>query len=139
MPRVTIKNETNSGNRRGWTKWVQSVDATKTDGYAFVGSFLNDQEYDLPVGAVLVQKNPEGSAKHGYNNGVCLVVETDGSLRRTHADDFNWYRQFLTFRDHVAALFPTEPTADEVDAAVAELVARFGESAVREATRRLHD
>lgn len=99
--RVLICNETNSGNRKGWTKHVEEVDQTKDNGYAFIGRFLNNQEYDLPVGAVLVQKNPMGSVKSGYHEGVCLVVQQDGSLKQIHTKTYKWNENFLSFRDLV--------------------------------------
>lgn len=57
-----------------WAKRVSSVDTTKTNGYAFVGDFLNTtSEHKLPVGAVIVevcdtkiscyQMQPEGKQK----------------------------------------------------------------------------
>jgi hypothetical protein len=100
--RVKITNETNSGRRRGWTKLVTAVDTTKTNGYAFEGEFLREVEHDLEVGAVLVQKNPEGSVKHAWDAGVCLVVEADGTLRRVHDETYRWNENFLSFRDLVA-------------------------------------
>ena len=109
--RIVLKNETNSGNRRGWTKVVTSVDVTKSNGYAFGGRFINDGENDLEVGSVLIQKNPMGSVKHGYDVGVCLVVRPDGSLWQTHdGNGFRWLREFLSFRDHVAAVLSLLPS-----------------------------
>lgn len=100
--RVVIQNNTNSGNRRGWTKLVTAVDTSKTNGYAFEGRFLPDGEHDLPIGAVVIEKNPEGSAKHGWDAGVCYTVGADGGLYREHDGGFRWDRQFLSFRDLVA-------------------------------------
>lgn len=107
--RLAIKNRTNSGGRKGWTRLVTSVDKAKTNGYAFAGQFLNDQEYDLAPGDVLVEKNPEGSAKHGWDAGVCRAVSPAGGLWRTHAETFRWDKQFLSFRDHVAAVLALSP------------------------------
>jgi hypothetical protein len=100
--RITIKNETNSGNRRGWSKLVTSVDATKTNGYALAGPFLNDgTETDVPVGSVIVQQHPEGSVKHSFNSGHCYVVGSDGELYTTGVNAANWHKNFLSFRDGV--------------------------------------
>lgn len=112
MVRVKIKNERNSGNRKGWSKLVTAVDATKTDGYAFIGQFLNDDtETDVPVGSVVVQKNPEGSAKHGWESGSCYVIGSDGILYTTHSGVFRWREKFLSFRDHVARVL-ADPLAN---------------------------
>lgn len=104
MIRTKIANETKSGNRRGWTKHVTSVDTTKTNGYAFHGPFVNDgQEVELPVGAVVVQQHPEGSVKHGWNSGRCYTLGANGELYETDGKSYNWRNNFLSFRDHVAA------------------------------------
>jgi len=131
--RIEIKNETNSGNRKGWTKHVTSVNSEKTNGYAFVGEFLNDKEYDLPVGAVLVQKNPEGSVKHGWDAGVCLVVEADGTLRRVHDDTYAWHKQFLSFRDLVAKTLNGQAStpANDMRDALKSLIEQYGVEAVQ--------
>ena len=101
--RIKIQNATNSGNRRGWTKLVTGVDKTKTNGYAFSGEFLpGDKEVDVPVGAVLVQQHPEGSVKHPWNSGHCYCVTESGELEQTHREDYDWSKDFLSFRDHVA-------------------------------------
>jgi hypothetical protein len=101
--RVTIVNESNSGRRRGWTKWVQSVDKSKRNGFAFAGVFVNESEIDLPVGAVLVQKNPQGSVKNGWDSAECFTLGSDGKLYRTcRSDEYKWDTHFLSFRDHVA-------------------------------------
>jgi hypothetical protein len=102
MVRVKIENEKNSGNRKGWSKLVTSVDVTKTDGYAFAGIFLNDNtETDVPVGSVVVQKNPEGSVKNGWESGSCYVIGSDGKLYTTHSGVYKWKEQFLSLRDRV--------------------------------------
>ena len=98
--RIKIENATSSGNRRGFTKHVTSIDSGATNGYAFEGNFLNDREYDLPLGAVVIQKNPFGSARSGSDVAVCYRVTEDG-LERVHEETYDWRRDFLTFRDVV--------------------------------------
>ncbi len=138
--RVRIKNETNSGNRKGWSKLVTSVDASKTNGYAFEGRFLNDdQEYDVEVGSVIVQQHPEGSVKRGWNSGHCYTIGEDGSLYETDGKSYKWYEEFLSFRDHAKVLTdsrsqpapavaePAEqpPTAAELLAALENILASY--------------
>jgi len=39
-----------------WVKVIKSVDITKTNGYAFIGDFLNiNFEHKLPIGSILVE------------------------------------------------------------------------------------
>lgn len=105
MPRIRIKNETNSGRRVGWTKHVTGVDVSKTNGYAFSGSFLNDgKEYDLPTGSLIISVQPEGSVKHGWKSAALFQVGSNGEL--TEIDKgYDWYQNFLSFRDLVAEHF----------------------------------
>lgn len=101
--RVVLTNEHASGNRKGWTKLIKKIDMTKANGYAFEGDFLSDGEHNLPIGGVLIQKNPGGSVKNGYSDGVCLVVRADGTLGTTGV--YDWKKEFLSFLDHVADRF----------------------------------
>lgn len=44
------------GKYKHWAKLVRAADTTKTDGYAFVGDFLNvNHEHKLPVGSIVVE------------------------------------------------------------------------------------
>ena len=43
------------GKYKHWAKWVKGIDTTKTNGYAFRGTFLNiHQEHKVPVGSIIV-------------------------------------------------------------------------------------
>lgn len=97
--RIDLRNAVSSGRRQGWTKHVKAVDLQKTNGYAFQGPFLPDGQYDLPLGAVVIQKNPCGSVKNGGSLGVCFEVGEEGLQEVLQMD---WYTQFLSFRDAVA-------------------------------------
>lgn len=98
--RFRIVNETNSGRRSGWTKHVTAVDTSKHNGYAFDGPFLRAGENELPVGSIIIQKNPEGSVKNGWDSARCYVVTADGL--ETVSDGMDWREDFLSFRDVVA-------------------------------------
>jgi len=100
---VKIENHTNSGRRSGWTKLVTGCDLSKSNGFAFEGRFLNDGEQELQPGDILVQKNPEGSVKNPWSSGVCLRVSDTGELIRVQESTFVWEREFLSFRNLVAA------------------------------------
>jgi hypothetical protein len=107
IKRLKIVNERASGNRKGWTKLVTGIDKTKNGGFAFEGELLNEQEYDLNFGSVLVQKNPQGATKNGWYSGNVFVVGEDGleEIRHpTRSNEFNWHKDFLSFRDFVASV-----------------------------------
>lgn len=117
--RVKISIPTSSGNRKGWAKWVQKVDTTKTNGYGFIGDFLNTgKEYDLPVGAVVVMTSPEGSVKNGWTDGYCYRVTPNG-LKQV-SNPINYFTNFLTFRDLVSSTldrpYPTTPVTPATEA-----------------------
>jgi len=104
---IEIRNETNSGRRTGWTRRVTAVDVTKSNGYAFEGEFLNEGEVDLNPGDVLIQKNPMGSVKNAWHEGVCIVVDNNGNLHDV-GDKYDWKEQFLSFRNLVAEQLGTQ-------------------------------
>ena len=121
--RCRIKNEINSGNRKGWSKLVTSVDMTKTNGYAFIGDFIpDDTEVELPVGGVLVQKNPQGSVKHSWDSGHVYIVEGDGKLyeildnvNQINARTYHWTKDFLSLRDLVAKCLAEQTEQKTID------------------------
>jgi hypothetical protein len=83
---------------------------TKKDGYVFVGEFLKaGVEIELPVGSVVIEKEPTGSVKNGsYEGNIYLVVagsnETDENAHLELQTYYNWHKEFLTFRDAVNQL-----------------------------------
>jgi hypothetical protein len=108
--RTIIRPQTRSGNRASWFKLIESVDITKKDGYAFNGDFLKlDQEIELPIGAIVVEKEPVGSVKSGSHEGnIYRVVESPiDDVLNPHLElieYFEWRKEFLSFRDRVAEL-----------------------------------
>jgi hypothetical protein len=117
MPRISIKNETASGGRVGWTKTIKSVDKSKTNGYAFDGDFLNEgKQYDLCVGTVIVSKDPFGSARNGGHTGHIGTVEASGIM--WDQKTWDWGSQFLDFRDAVVkALIEAAPKTEALPSA----------------------
>ena len=132
--RLKVSHQLASGNRKGWAKLVTSVDPSKDNGYAFAGEFLQEREYDFREGDVVVRQTPEGSVKNRWNSGrVCVVrdkaVPSPLPEGKT-ADDYgprlysvgkayNWETEFLSFRDHVAAVLLKEREKQEAREAVA--------------------
>lgn len=118
--RIQINNPKESGGRQGWTKRITAVDKGKVNGYAFEGEFLqSDTEVEIPIGAILVQKLPAGSVKHGWNEAAAYKLGEDGELiDLAPRKVYNWRKDFLSFRDLVAdAIGQTEtnPLAEYSD------------------------
>jgi len=123
--RVTIDNNMASGRRRGWTKHVTGVDASKSNGYALHGEFLNNGLHDLPAGAVLVTKNPAGSLSTGYHTGDLGIVQGDGTVQWEEVAS-DWQKEFLLLRDAVAdALQGGDPRAAAL-AEIQSIMAKYG-------------
>ncbi len=126
--RIRVQNETASGRRQGWTKLVTDVDPEGRNGYSFAGDFLRGgAEHDLPVGGIVIQCNPEGSAKNGWKSGVCLRVQDDGTLLRLHEETYDWRDDFLSFRDLVISALTAEPGHEKLRAERDRLMARIAE------------
>ena len=120
-----------SGRRTGWIKQITSVDSSKSNGYAFEGEFLTaGQEVDLPVGAILVRVDPEGSVKNAYQSGHIYRLQADGEMEELESGD--WRDDFLTLRDAASdaleenlARRAPEPAIDLAAISTADLVAEI--------------
>jgi len=103
--RLAVEAEEASGHRRGWWKRVTRVDSTKKNGFAFEGEFLSSGvQEDLPVGAILVENRPRGFVKGGWEEGVAFRVTEQGLVEVARCN--HWRKEFLNFRDTIAALLP---------------------------------
>lgn len=108
-----------SGNRKSWFKRVTKVDKTKKDGYAFDGEFLpGDKEIELPVGAVIIEKEPGGSVKNSTWTGKIYVVVAEPDEKRCNAHlalkaRYDWQSEFLSFRDMVAEYLQQSASCEE--------------------------
>lgn len=99
---INIKTEYASGGRKSWWKHITSIDAAQRGGYAFVGSFLNEGEHEVPVGALLLHVTNHGSVKNGHQEGGLLAVEADGSLREI-VSGLHWREQSVSLRKSAEA------------------------------------
>ena len=98
-----------SGRRESWMKHVTGCDASKTNGYAFDGDFLKaSREVDLPVGAILIRVDPEGSVKNNWQSGHVFRLQADGELDELTEGNLDWRDDFLTIRDIVFAAISGE-------------------------------
>jgi hypothetical protein len=108
--RIRPSVETSSGRRKGWIKHVTACDSSKTNGYAFDGDFLDaDREVELPIGAILVRVDPEGSVKNNWQSGHVLRLEADSSLSELTEGNPDWRNDFLSIRDIVCEALNTPP------------------------------
>ena len=105
--RIAVKKSTASGHRAGWWKQITGIDATKTNGYALQGEFLRDGEHDLPLGALVVENWPTGSARSGGESAELFRVGPEGLS--SIAQCKNWRQEFLSFRDAISAALQPDP------------------------------
>src|SRR5690554_3359449 len=70
--KVIVELPSYDSRHKSWIKTIESVDRTKTNGYAFVGTFLKTgATVELPVGTTILTYYGEGSMK---NYHVCADV-----------------------------------------------------------------
>lgn len=106
--RTTVTNVRASGGRISWLKTISSVDKAKKNGYAFEGDFISlDQEVELEIGAIVIEKEPQGSVKNGrFDGNIYRVVGSPIEGQRNPCLElityFDWEKGFLSFRDRVA-------------------------------------
>lgn len=102
---------------KSWAKVVDSVDETKSSGWAYVGEFVaTGGIQDLPAGSVLLVYGERGSRANPRPQAAVYSVNADATLSH-HADASGraWAR---TLRDTVAELLSEEltpPWQDMVD------------------------
>ena len=113
---------------KSWMKELTSVDASKTNGYAFDGTFLKRGiKAEVKVGALLLQYDEYGSVKHKEAEVLVYRVEADGDCTELlKATGRSWA---LDLRDDVAKLMKLQvPAGDDAKTAkLVELVARKAE------------
>jgi hypothetical protein len=107
---------------KNWAKVVESVDSSKTSGWAYEGFFVEvGGIQDLPVGGVLLvygergsRANPQVAARVFRVNGdATLSMEADAKGRA-------WAR---TLRDPIERLLEIEPPAPNLSAVPDEVIA----------------
>lgn len=69
---------TGSGGRVGWAKTVRMIDAHATGANKFIGRFLtNGMKVSLPIGRLIVEVSPRGTAREPYQAIRLLRVTND--------------------------------------------------------------
>lgn len=105
---------------KSWAKVVDSVDETKSSGWAFVGGFIaTGGIQDVAAGSVLVIYGERGSRANPRPVAAVYTVNSDATLsHHAEASGRAWAR---TLRDRVVELLSTElallPRVDGVDLA----------------------
>ena len=88
---------------KNWAKVVESVDDSRSTGYAFGGYFVAaGGVQDVPAGAVLIVYGEKGSRANPRPEAKVYVVNSDGTL--THEQTASGRAWARTIRDRVADL-----------------------------------
>lgn len=102
---------------KSWAKVVDSVDESKSSGWAYVGEFVaTGGIQDLPAGSVLLVYGERGSRANPRPQAAVYTVNADSTL--THHADASGRAWARTLRDTVAELLSEEliaPWQDLVD------------------------
>ncbi|MBT0160696.1 hypothetical protein G4O51_12020 [Candidatus Bathyarchaeota archaeon A05DMB-2] len=107
-----------------YARVVESVDTTKTNGYAFQGKFLREGETELPEGTIVLFVEEVGSWKHHYSEATIKQVTREGL---TKIATYNYHKEFISLRDKIAELLNQKPNP---------LAAFTDEQIINEAKRR---
>jgi hypothetical protein len=72
-----------------WVKWIDAVDESATNGYAFVGDFVKDGTIEVEIGQprLLLAQATSGSAKYHYAYYAVVRLNPDGSLEAVGITD----------------------------------------------------
>jgi hypothetical protein len=123
--RTIIKSASTSGNRKSWLKLVTGVDLSKGNGFAFEGDFLKEGiEIEIPVGAIVIEKEPTGSVKnssHTWNIYRVSPIQIQ-DVRNPNLEFLEEFKEsnFLSFRDYVAGLLAGAQASEDIQGAQLE-------------------
>jgi len=92
--------------KKAWAKVLESVDITKSNGYAFVGNWIRrGEKAELPIGSYVLTYDEPGSMKNWYPlvklyrvtpDGLEVALEYEGNIRER-----SWA---LAVRDRIAEI-----------------------------------
>lgn len=99
--------EVGDSRLKSWAKVVESVDETKSSGWAFEGTFIaTGGIQDVAVGSVVLVYGEKGSRANPRPIASVFTVNADATLTpQAHAEGGAWAR---TLRDRVAELLSTD-------------------------------
>lgn len=127
---VTVPSSFAAHRGKHWAKHVTSVDTSRSNGYAFVGTWVRmDQRSELPVGAHVLTYDEETSSKGRVRQAVQELrrVDADGTLTRVKEWGESGGDWALAIRDEISALI-AEPAAErELSDAERQLVAALSD------------
>jgi hypothetical protein len=91
---------------RSWAKEIISVDASKSNGYAFEGDFINEGTVEVEIKPRLyLVMTTAGSRKYQTRTYTVVAMDADGNLAATDIQTTDKTRGWaLRIRDQVAAL-----------------------------------
>jgi hypothetical protein len=96
-----------------WVKFVDRVDTSQSDGFAFVGDFINEGtiEVDLPTSRLALVCTTTGSNKYRTSHYQVVWVNPDKSITPVDGLSTNDSKRgwALRLRDKVAALLDQTP------------------------------
>lgn len=115
-----------------WTKVLDSVDTSKSNGYCFEGNFTGnpgrsryDDDYvELPVGSILLHFWEDGSRRYAHANVTLVRVEPDGSFTELGRwEDMPLRGWALACRDEIAAMLAEQEGDSELEERITEAIA----------------
>lgn len=89
-----------------WAKWIDRVDQTKSDGYCFVGNFINDGTIEVKGGKqrLVLVKRTTGSRAHQNAQYRVVIWHPDGSVTPTDLQTDDSPGWALRLRDATASV-----------------------------------
>ena len=107
---------------KNWAKVVDSVDSTKSSGWAFQGPFVDvGGIQDLPIGAILLVYGERGSRVNPQVTAVVYRVNSDATLSpEAQAKGKAWAR---TLRDPIERCLGVEPSGPDLSSLSDETLA----------------
>src|SRR5690606_33542896 len=92
--------------KKAWAKALESVDVTKSNGYAFLGNWLRrGEKAELPIGSFVLTYDEPGSMKNWYPEVVLYRVTEDGlEVAHEYKGDYGERSWALAVRDRIAEI-----------------------------------
>jgi hypothetical protein len=79
MKKIVVVPRSKDSRKKSWRKLLESVDVTKDNGFAFVGSWLRaGEKAELDIGSFVLCYDEDGSIKNWYPSIELLRVTVEG-------------------------------------------------------------
>lgn len=120
---------------KNWAKVVESVDETKSSGWAFDGEFIaSGGIQDVPVGSVIMVYGEKGSRNNPQIEARVFTANGDGTL--THEQTATGRAWARTLRDRVSELLEQAAETPTRGVDWEPAIMRFSDAAILEEVRR---